>query len=174
MRARHGPFLSCDLSCLLTSPLETATEIRSGWCKIDRNLGARKGGCQGTRGAADLFSGVNRGWAVGNGQHRQDRTTVLNLSESDHPRCVCSVTQSCLTLCDPMDCGPPGSSVHGILQARILVWVAVPSSRGSSLPRIEPVALMSPALAGGVFTTNATWGRLPLVSGKLHTSRPSP
>jgi len=39
---------------------------------------------------------------------------------------------SCLTLCDPMDCSPPGSSVHGILQARILEWVAMPSSRGSS------------------------------------------
>ena len=43
--------------------------------------------------------------------------------------------QSCLTLCDPMDNSPPGSSVHGILQARILEWVAVPSSRGSSQPR---------------------------------------
>ena len=40
--------------------------------------------------------------------------------------------QSCLTLCDPVDCSPPASSVHGILQARILEWVAVPSSRGSS------------------------------------------
>ena len=40
--------------------------------------------------------------------------------------------QSCPTLCDPMDCSPPGSSVHGILQARILEWVAIPSSRGSS------------------------------------------
>ena len=37
--------------------------------------------------------------------------------------------QSCLTLCDPMDCSPPGSSVYGILQARILEWVAMPSSR---------------------------------------------
>ena len=37
-----------------------------------------------------------------------------------------------LTLCDPMDCSPPSSSVHGILQARILKWVAMPSSRGSS------------------------------------------
>ena len=37
--------------------------------------------------------------------------------------------QSCLTLCDPMDCRPPGSSVHGILQARIMEWVAMPSSR---------------------------------------------
>ena len=40
--------------------------------------------------------------------------------------------QSCLTLCDPMDHSPPGSSVHGILHARIVKWVAVPSFRGSS------------------------------------------
>ena len=40
--------------------------------------------------------------------------------------------QSCPALCDPMDCSPPGSSVHGILQARILEWVAVPFSRASS------------------------------------------
>ena len=45
------------------------------------------------------------------------------------------VTQSCLTLRDPMDCSPPGSSVYGILQARILEWVAMPFSRGSSWPR---------------------------------------
>ena len=54
----------------------------------------------------------------------------------------------CLTLCDPVDLSPPGSSVHGILQARILEWVAVPSSRES---------LMSPALAGRFFTPSATW-----------------
>ena len=46
-----------------------------------------------------------------------------------------SATQSCSTLCDPMDCSPPGSSVHGILQARILESVAIPPSRGSSQPR---------------------------------------
>ena len=45
------------------------------------------------------------------------------------------VAQSCPTLCDPMDCNPPGSSVHGILQARILEWVAISFSRGSSQPR---------------------------------------
>ena len=45
------------------------------------------------------------------------------------------VAQSCMTLCDPMDCSPPGSSVHGILHARILEWVAIPSFRGSSGPR---------------------------------------
>ena len=43
--------------------------------------------------------------------------------------------QSCLTLSEPVDCGLPGSSVRGILQERILEWVAVPSSRGSSRPR---------------------------------------
>ena len=50
--------------------------------------------------------------------------------------CVCAkLLQSCLTLCNPMDCSPTGSSVHGILQARILEWIAVPFSRWSSLPR---------------------------------------
>ena len=45
------------------------------------------------------------------------------------------ITQSCPTLCDHMDCSLPGSSVRGILQARILEWVVVPFSRGSSQPR---------------------------------------
>ena len=45
------------------------------------------------------------------------------------------VAQSCPTLCDPVDCSPPGSSVHGVLQARILEWVAISFSRGSSRPR---------------------------------------
>ena len=43
--------------------------------------------------------------------------------------------KSCLILCDSMDCSPPGSSVHGIFQARILEWVAISCSRGSSSPR---------------------------------------
>ena len=45
---------------------------------------------------------------------------------------VVLVAKSCLTLCNPVDCSPPGSSVHGISQARILEWVAISSSRGSS------------------------------------------
>ena len=50
--------------------------------------------------------------------------------------CVCAKSLwSCLTHCDPMDCRLPGSSLHGILQTRILEWVAVPSSKGSSWPR---------------------------------------
>ena len=50
--------------------------------------------------------------------------------------CVHSVTQSCL--CDPMDCSPPGSSVHGLHQARALERVAIPSSTGPSPPRDGP------------------------------------
>ena len=46
-----------------------------------------------------------------------------------------NLLQSCPTLSDPMYCSPPGSSVHGILQARMLEWAAMPSSRGSSQPR---------------------------------------
>ena len=45
------------------------------------------------------------------------------------------VSQSHSILCDPMDCSPPGSSVHGILPARVLEWVAMPSSKGSFQPR---------------------------------------
>ena len=48
---------------------------------------------------------------------------------------VVLVMQVCLTLCYPMDSSPPGSSVHGILQASILEWIAIPFSRGSSQPR---------------------------------------
>ena len=59
------------------------------------------------------------------------------------------VAKSCLTLCNPMNCSPPGSSVHGISQAKILEWVAISSSRGSSQSWIEPESL---GLAGGLFT----------------------
>ena len=64
--------------------------------------------------------------------------------------------QLCLTLCNPMDHSLPGSSVHGILQARILEWVAT-SPRGLPNPGIEPGHLHQSALAGGFFTPSATW-----------------
>ena len=63
------------------------------------------------------------------------------------------VTQSCLTSCNPMDYCPPGSSVHGILQARILEWVAIPFSRGSSWPRDRT---WISHIAGRLFTLWAT------------------
>ena len=58
--------------------------------------------------------------------------------------------QSCPTLCNPMNCIPPGSSVHGTLQARILEWAAISSSRESSPPR-DPARISS--IAGRFFTT---------------------
>ena len=44
---------------------------------------------------------------------------------------VCSIAQLCLILCDPMDCSPPASSVHGVLQARFLDWAVMPDSKRS-------------------------------------------
>ena len=67
-------------------------------------------------------------WGVGISQEFGVYIFTLKESESE-------VAQSCLTLCDAVDCRPPGSSVHGTLQARILEWVAVSFSRGSSWPR---------------------------------------
>ena len=66
---------------------------------------------------------------------------------------ACLVTQSCPTPCDPMDCSPSGSSVHGIVQARILEWVTIPFSRGSSRPRDGTRVF---CIAGWFFTVWAT------------------
>ena len=61
---------------------------------------------------------------------------VSSSVKEDHRNTYLKVlARSCLTLCDPMDCSPPGSSVHGILQAGILEWVAIPFSRGFFQPR---------------------------------------
>ena len=59
----------------------------------------------------------------------------------------CLVAQLCSTLCDPMDYSPPGSSVHGFLQARILEWLAISYSRDLPDLRVKPTSLESPALA---------------------------
>ena len=61
----------------------------------------------------------------------------LSLKGTDlrDPRCSVCILSCVLLFCNPIDCSPPGSSVHGILQARILEWVAISLSRGSSWPR---------------------------------------
>ena len=74
---------------------------------------------------------------------RCDRKPSCSHSESEVP-------QSCPTLWDPMDCSPPGSFVHGILHARILEWVAISFSRGSSRLGIKPG---SPALQTDALTS---------------------
>ena len=60
------------------------------------------------------------------------------------------VAQSCLTLSDPMDCTPPGSSVHGIFQARVLEWVAIPFSESKSMT--QPLMLKKLKLNGSMKT----------------------
>ena len=88
--------------------------------------------------------------------------------------CFCSVAQSCLSLCDPVDSSPPGSSVHGLSQAGgILEWVAISFSRRSSQPRDQTrISILSggffitlpPGKPSGEFTCwkKATWELLPL------------
>ena len=68
--------------------------------------------------------------------------------------------QSCLTLCDPMDHSLAGSSVHRILQTRILEWITMPSTRETSCPGIKCTSLVSPALTSMFFTSSATWEAL--------------
>ena len=70
---------------------------------------------------------------------------------------VCAKSlQSCLNLYDSIDYAPPGSFVHRILQAKILEWVVMPSSRDLPDPEIEPMSLMSPELADRFFTSRDT------------------
>ena len=93
-----------------------------------------------------------------------------------------SVAQLCLTLCDPMDCSPPGSSVHGVLQARILEWIAISFSRRALLQfRAEKPASQPRdrtwvfCIAGGFFTVwvtrEAPWdnrrGKMPIPSSQF-------
>ena len=73
------------------------------------------------------------------------------------------VTQSCLTLWDHMDCSLPGSSVHGFPQARVLEWVAISSSRGSSRPRDRTHVS---CIAGGFFNSEPQ-GKHPILCGPL-------
>ena len=68
-----------------------------------------------------------------------------------------NVSQLCPTLCNPMFCSPPGSSVHGFLQARTLDWVAVPSSRGCSPSRDWIHVSHISSLVSRFFTSSATW-----------------
>ena len=68
-------------------------------------------------------------------------------------RLLKKVAQSCPTPCDPIDCSLPGSSVHGIFQARVLEWVPISFSRGSSNPGIQPMSLQGPFRYMGTLST---------------------
>ena len=72
-------------------------------------------------------------------------------------KCYVKLLQLCLTLCDAMNYSSPDSSVHGILQARILEWVAMPSSRRSFRPRDRTRVSYISCVGKRVFTTSTTW-----------------
>ena len=80
---------------------------------------------------------------------------------------------SCPTLCSPMDCSPQGSSVHGILQARIVKWAATPSSRGSSWPRDQTHVSYIPCIGRSFTTSAATCARyfICIIQFNPHNSR---
>ena len=77
------------------------------------------------------------------------------LNTYTHMLCCSQLLLSCLALCDPLDCSSPGSSVHGILQGRILKGVALPSCKGSSLPRDHTHISCLSCTAGRLFTTES-------------------
>ena len=87
---------------------------------------------------------------------------LINVNYCYH--CSCTRTsvhvlmpQTCPTLCDPMGCSPPGSSVHGIFQAVILEWVAISSSRASSWPRDQTHISCISSTGRQIFYHRATW-----------------
>ena len=84
--------------------------------------------------------------------------------------CACSVAQPCSTLCNPMDCNLPGSSVHGNFQARILEQVAISYSRGSSQPRNQICASCVSCIGRRLFTTEPPQSFLFFLFSALHHS----
>ena len=92
---------------------------------------------------------------------------VCSLYWEKNARVHAKSLQLCPAVCDPVARGPPGSSVHGILQAGVLEWVAVCSCRGSSRPRDGTQVSYVSCIAGGFFTTSAIWEAL--VSLELYT-----
>ena len=83
---------------------------------------------------------------------------------------LCSVAQWCLTLCCPIGYNPPSSSVYWIFQARILVWVSISFSKGSSWPKDRTMSLAFPILVGRFFTISTMWEDLKNTTG--HVGRP--
>ena len=88
----------------------------------------------------------------GRDQRKEGVWLILGIGINVMGRKKMLITQSCLTLCDPMDCNPPGSSVHGILQVRTLEWVSISFSRGSSCPRDGTLVYCVSCFAGRLFT----------------------
>ena len=86
--------------------------------------------------------------------NKTEHTHVITVTVTTNV-CCAELLPLCPALCDPMNCRPPGSSVRGILQARVLEWVAMPSSRGSSRPWGTTRVSYLSCIGGGFFTTSA-------------------
>ena len=86
--------------------------------------------------------GIPTGLALSISSHRHTHTHTHTRPHT----CVCAYPQSCPTLCNPLGCSPPGYLVHGIFQARILEWVAIPSPGDLPDPGVKPVSPVTPAL----------------------------
>ena len=101
----------------------------------------------------------------------QPLRTQIWKKESIHNSVHAKTFQSCSTLCGPMDCSRPGSSVHGILQARIVECIVMLSSRGSSPPRDGTHVSYISCIGRQVFffTTSATWEALFMTAMKTKT-----
>ena len=99
------------------------------------SLGAEKLHRRGESKESGLGSGLMSAMLLKDRKNPVQSFFALPSATSGTQKVKVSVTQSCPTLCDPMDCSPSGSSVCGILQARILEWVVISFSRGSSQPR---------------------------------------
>ena len=101
-------------------------------------------------GDTSLIPGLGRSPGEGNDNPFQ-YSCLENPMDSGACKVEVLVAQSSLTLCDPMDCNLPGSTVHGILQARTLEWVAIPFSRGSSQPRDQTWVSCTPGRFSGAW-----------------------
>ena len=125
---------------------EGMVEGRNALAKLPRQETSRSG----VRGAAATKQQK--------GRHKSicSLTTTKNRTSASRPSVLCWGAQSCLTLWYPMDCSPPGSSVHGIPRARRLEWVAIPFSRGSSWLKDRTQVFCT---VGRFFTTWARAGR---------------
>ena len=127
---------------------------------VNKHSGCSRRGQQSTAGEAQCSQGEARrasqkrqGW---NSSHQggQEKAGTSGVGRECSYHLKALVAQSCSTLCDPMNCSPPGSSVHGILQARILEWVAIPSSGDLPDPGIKP---RSPTLQADSLPSEPPW-----------------
>ena len=127
----------------------------------------------------DLYLGVNH-WNSTQGQYSRSLFEDVNCTHKVRNKnsverhsgslivvCTFTVAHLCPSLCDPMDCSPPGSYVHGMFQARILEWVAISSSKGSSQPRDQTPVFSDSCVSRWIFFTAEPPGKPLLISKEL-------